>query len=117
MTSIFCPAQTYENLFVALQFQIAKTTLLLHVIERVILILRGEQVQIVAGVDVRFVARADLARDHCGVAAGVGFYVAAGDEFSGFLDGVVVFFVDAFLAVLAVGFDVVFVAGRYWRRQ
>uniref|UniRef100_UPI001C49A1E5 hypothetical protein n=1 Tax=Pseudomonas sp. ef1 TaxID=2578139 RepID=UPI001C49A1E5 len=44
--------------------------------------------------------------------AGTGFYVAAGDELSGFLNSVVILFMDTFLAVLAMGFDVVFISGR-----
>jgi hypothetical protein len=54
--------------------------LLLHVVEGAALVLRGQQVQIITGVDVGFVACADLPRDQCGVEVRAGICVAAGDE-------------------------------------
>ncbi len=75
-------------------------------------ILRRQQIEVVTGVDVGFIACADFARDQCGVTAGTGFYVAAGDELSCFLNSVVILFMDTFLAVLAMGFNVVFISGR-----
>lgn len=73
---------------------------------------RRQQIQVITRIHIRLVPRADLARDQRRVTTGAGHHIPASTELRRFLNGVVVLFVDAFFAVLAVGFDVVFVVGR-----
>ncbi|RMO78885.1 hypothetical protein ALQ33_200034 [Pseudomonas syringae pv. philadelphi] len=98
--------------FVALGFFRPEAALFLHVVQGVRAVLRGEQAQGVAAVEIRFVTGSDLAGDEFGVAPGLVNEVVACGQFAGELGGLAVFFDGACLVVFGAGFDVVRVAGR-----
>ncbi len=98
--------------FVALGFFRPEAALCLHVVQGVCAVLRSEQAQSVAAVQVRFVAGGDLAGDKRGVAASLDAHVVARCQLAGELGGAVVGFSDAFFTVLGFGRDVVNIARR-----
>ncbi len=75
--------------FITLGFLAAPTALFAHVVQRIVAVLRGQQLQFVIGMHVGFVARADLAGDQRQVGTGDSYQVAAGFQFRTLLGDVV----------------------------